>query len=81
MSKYVIKNCGCNPACDECYIRCKDITDCLLKQIVEKCKDAQDECSCKIRNYVKCFECTSGGRAALGKEILELLEIEECENE
>lgn len=58
---------------------CRTRTDCLLKRIVELCKDAQDECSCKIRNYVKCFECTSGGRAALGKEILELLEIEECE--
>ena len=59
---------------------CDKVSDCLLKRIVEKCKDAQDECSCKIRNYVKCFECTSGGRAALGKEILEQLEIEEIEN-
>lgn len=91
MIKFIIKNCPncysygeheywCEFEHDNTLFTnpCKE-SDCLLKQIVELCKDAQDECSCKIRNYVKCFECTSGGRAALGKEILELLEIEECE--
>ena len=43
MFKYIIKNCGCNPACDECYIRCKDITDCVMKRIVEKCKSHHND--------------------------------------
>ena len=49
-----------------------------MKQIVELCKDAQSECSCQ--NPIKdidCFECTSGGRAELGTEILKLLDIQE----
>jgi hypothetical protein len=48
MTKYIIKNC---PAlrgwvCNEQFIKqdkmidCQDCTDCLLKQIVELCKDA-----------------------------------------
>lgn len=85
MKKYVIKNCPTYKK--DCYciqgythILCQDCTDCLLKRIVEKCKDAQKECSCKNPNKdIDCFECTSGGRAELGTEILELLEIEECE--
>lgn len=63
--KYIIKNCGCNPACDECYIRCKDITDCVMKRIVDKCKDmASDE---DFHAY------------DFAKEILQLLEIEEVD--
>lgn len=84
MSKYVIKNC---PAYD-CSItewdclgsdatECKD-GNCILKQIVELCKDAQCECSCSEPNKdVDCFECTSGGRAELGTDILKLLDIQE----
>jgi hypothetical protein len=44
------------------------------------CKYAQKECSCKNPNKdVDCFECTSGGRAELGTEILQLLDIQEVE--
>lgn len=88
-NKYVIKNC---PACysilgKEEYIcdlyndrKCQDCTDCVLKRIVELCKDAKSECSCKNPNPdIDCFECTSGGRADMAKEILQLLEIEEVE--
>jgi len=34
--KYIVKNCGCNPSCDECYINCKDISDCLLKRVIKE---------------------------------------------
>ena len=68
--KYIIKNCNCfilgaccSPNADRVY--CKDITDCLLKRIVELCKDmASDEDS-----YAYDF----------AKEILQLLEIEEVD--
>lgn len=88
MSKYIIKNCPAysKDALDFCFAKnatqaiCYNCTDCLLKQIVEKCRDAQGECSCKNPNKdVDCFECTSGGRAELGTEILKLLDIQEVE--
>lgn len=82
-SKYTINNCEliCNGECPNSKTGyCQDCTDCLLKQIVELCKDAQSECSCKNPNKdIDCFECTSGGRAELGTEILKLLDIQECE--
>ena len=82
MSKYIIKNClsYVNGVCDNQDMFCQDCTDCVMKQIVELCKDAQSECSCKNPNKdIDCFECTSGGRAELGTEILELLDIQEVE--
>lgn len=86
MSKYIVKNC---PAmCTSKYftgecrlecILCKDITDCLIKQVIEKCKEPEQV----YRNYdnpltqVQCN--TLFGRRTLGNEILQLFEIEECE--
>ena len=85
-NKYIIKNCPCyfNQPEANCWADqlswCENITDCPLKQIVELCKDAQSECSCKNPNKdIDCFECTSGGRAELGTEILQLLDIKEVE--
>lgn len=68
MSKYIIKNCparyrGYRSDCECCskIDPCEEVTDCLLKQIVEKMKDHPFcDCSC-------------------GGDILELLEIQECE--
>ena len=82
MSKYVIKNC---PAYkiepDLCvernlkngeWVKCQDCTDCLLKQIVEKCKRKsmpiyENEYFLITQEY------------PLAKEILELLDIQEVE--
>lgn len=61
------------------YQYCKDINNCLLKQIVEKCKNA--ECDCLIEKR-KCGAmdnmpiCCDLWRS---KDILSLLEIKECE--
>jgi len=83
MSKYIIKNC---PAYDdipnmydEIYGYCKDehdidlnkclcenITDCLLKKIVEKLKNPNN---CRY----------SGRPLVFTAELLQLIEIEECE--
>lgn len=74
---YIIKNCPCNVTtedmCDwentnETY--CQDCTDCVLKQIVEKCneqKDIEDALRYKTNGYM------------LAKNILELLDIQEVE--
>ena len=69
--KYIIRNC---PAlsfslgfyCDEYQKKCQDCTDCLLKQIVEKCKGELG----RVRTI---------GKDILADEILQLFEIEECE--
>lgn len=83
MRKYIIKNC---PSCrnynvfglpkEDCYYNymdyCKNHSDCLLKQIVEKCKDAQK--TQWVKNKKKPY---SPSKAAFAREILKLLEIEE----
>ena len=83
--KYIVKNCGCLDDMKRCWSSnrttkyCID-NDCLIKQVIEKCKDAKDKCSCKNAHpEIDCFQCTVGGMAYLGDEILQLFEIEECE--
>ena len=87
MSMYIVKNCHCyinyeyklHLCCDgQGDGECQDCTDCVIKQVIEKCKDTKLECSCKNPNPdIDCFECTSGGRAELGQEILNIFDIEE----
>ena len=52
---------------------CKDITDCLLKRIVEMC----DSNTTKVLHEGETFKLIEGNR--LGSKILELLEIEEVD--
>ena len=92
MSKYIIRNCPCffeeNEEVNDytCSwsgteeLACQDCTDCKLKQIVELCKAASEfcrECGKEAIYQVDCIECTKGGRAELGAEILQLLDIKE----
>ena len=82
--KYIITNCPslnqarnlCNEIISTCYadynmgreaVWCEDCTDCLLKKIVEKC-----------REEIRTNDRWSDSRT-FAEEILELLEIEECE--
>ena len=70
MSKYVVKNCPCiyksyrsEYDCD--YDGpCEDCTDCLIKELIEKIKDAQIEIGACSMIYVD--------------DILELFNIERC---
>lgn len=94
MTKYIVKNCplyeqyDCfnlgkcknSSCCNGIHIDfCKDISNCLLKQIVDKCKNV--ECDCLIEKR-KCGAmdnmpiCCDLWRS---KDILSLLEIKECE--
>ena len=80
MEKYVVKNC---PAYNEgkCLYdyclgkpnredKCEDVVYCVIKHVIEKCKEPNEP-------YYN-SECEYGiGRIDLGKEILELFEIEE----
>jgi hypothetical protein len=74
-SKYIIKNCPSilpmTKLCDSesmfnCGTYCKDCTDCVIKQVIEKCKN-----ELQVRNNWWC------GAKPLAQEILQLFDIEE----
>lgn len=82
MDKYVIRNCpACRQyqasiyTCDDLYDcdlqRCQDCTDCVMKQIVELCKENLNS----LETYVdvRSFECS------ILQSILKLLDIQEIE--
>lgn len=81
----MFKNCPCyDKDYEEClntprdvYIKCLDINDCLLKQIVEKCKKAQLPIL-QWENKDSIWTEYSP-KSELAKEILDLFEIEEIE--
>lgn len=78
--RYVILNCPTLMGNRLCYSKtikqCADCTDCLLKRIVEKCKDACKDCSnIKRTTYTQCKNMNNCKTA----RILKLLDIEECE--
>lgn len=71
--RYMIRNCNviyfnldktaiCNDLNLECPCYCKERTDCVLKQIVKKCRKSLEVSYCPIE-----------------QEILQLLDIQECE--
>lgn len=77
--KYIIRNCPAIYGIDDgflCSYRqdeesekyCYDCTDCVLKQIIEKCKN-----ELQVQNNWWC------GAKPLAQEILQLLQIEEVE--
>lgn len=69
-NKYIIKNCPIFETdyyCGENLDKCADCTDCVLKRIVEKCKDIKKDHYWGMREI------------RFSQEILELLDIQECE--
>ena len=81
--KIIITNCPCYNKDYSCQSKdnitgkyCQDCTDCVLKQIVEKCKNIKS--INKTNSYVgEYIEFTQ--RSPLADEILELLDIQEVE--
>ena len=76
MNKYIVKNCPartdgfCGDDCSELY--CIDKTDCLIKQVIEKCK--------RTLAINKGFESDfTLGKMTFAEFILKDFEIEECE--
>ena len=89
--KYIIKNCPAilrmTKVCDAYETTrdlpqlCKDRTDCVLKQIVELCKDYYKNCEIEgncIDNRT-CTSCFFGGGNELAQDILSNLDIQEVE--
>ena len=78
----------CNEIICTCYadcnmgkpvVNCQYCTDCLLKQIVKKCRFWINFCKECRETDILCEDCTYSGKADFAKEILSMLEIEECE--
>lgn len=76
MSKYIVKNCPCI-VIDECNsfrdneIFCEDCTDCVMKQIVERCKKVRENTADICTNpYEYATYCEARG-------VLQLLDIQE----
>lgn len=53
---------------------CKDCTNCLIKQVIEKCKNI--ECPCEYKG-ADCWECSTAGQKIFAQKILQLFTIEE----
>ena len=80
-NKYIVKNCPAfNPQAYEhcCSLdgnyKCEGCTDCVIKQVIEKCKEELGECKdcgCSEPHWV-CI-----GEKAMGKAILNMFDIEE----
>ena len=72
--KYIVKNCPAySDYCEEIKsYECQDCTDCLIKQVIEKCKNNLD--------YHNDKEFVSG-RTNMAGNILALFEIEEVNND
>ena len=87
-NKYIIKNCPCRMELHEndCfghtgYNNCCACTDCVLKQIVELCKDYYKNCEIE-GNCIDdrtCTSCFFGGGNELAQDILSNLNIQEVE--
>ena len=84
--KYIIKNCECfylNVCCGTNTNRlyCKDITDCVMKQIVKNLKTCLQDNTCNncdgVGYYDGCKDIKCGDYQA--RKSLELLEIEEVD--
>lgn len=91
--KYIIRNCpnlqesyyaDGHISKNECSLdiydkQCSDCTDCLIKQVVDKCREPEQV----YRSYEKPLtqtQCnTLFGRMTLGNEILQIFTIEEVE--
>lgn len=79
MSKFIVKNCTClyeygkGDCCNDLkydqHTLCQDCTNCLIKQVIEKCKQ---ECNPLNNEWNRVKE-------NLSQELLQLFEIEECE--
>lgn len=82
----MMKAAGIEPYTNNCWdselpdeIPCKDRTDCKIKQIVELCKSAVDICNCKDADKdIDCHWCKEGGRADIGRKILQILKTQEA---
>ena len=86
MSKYIVKNCPCYSngyiSCTAYWVSscfCENCTDCLIKQVIEMCREHVDSlCPCPDEGKA-CIECTIAEEEYIACHLMQLFEIEECE--
>ena len=93
MKRYIVRNCPAlftskdktflNDCCNEpCKSQCKDITNCLMKQIVENLKTCIQDNTCDncdgVGYYDGCQDVKCGDYQA--RKCLELLEVEKVDD-
>ena len=83
MSKYIVKNCPAiinglifKNSCSNADGNCQDCTDCLIKQVINKCT-----VTLEVFDKHKDENLYAQGRCATTENILQLFEIEECNDE
>lgn len=89
--KYVVQSCPSldtdGMTCQDCSFDdcgmedCVNRTDCLIKQVIEKCKEHVDSlCPCPDEGK-SCIECTIAEEEYIACQLIQLFEIEECNDE
>ena len=82
MSKYIVRNCPCfdnriwqEPTCNINPCDCQNVSDCFIKQVIEKCKAKT------LDIYNPIFSDTHYGMAnsIFSKQILDMFDIQEVE--
>ena len=82
-NKYIVKNCPCymNQPEADCWADqlswCENCTDCVIKQVVEKCKGAVSNYSNLEILRTACETSDAYGKANIAEQILQLFDIEE----
>ena len=85
-NEYIIKNCPCyvnyedklHLCCDgQGDGECQDCTDCVIKQVIEKCKDSKLSYSKLEILRTACETNQAYGKAVMAEQILQLFDIEE----
>lgn len=85
-NKYIVKNCPSilpmTRLCDSesifnCGTYCKDCTNCVIKQVIEKCKGAVSNYSNLEILRTACETSEAYGKANIAEQILQLFDIEE----
>ena len=81
---YIVKNCPCYTSKGgyyDCWANqdtwCENITDCVIKQVIEKCKDSKLSYSNLEILRTACETSEAYGKAVIAEQILQLFDIEE----
>ena len=80
-NRYVVLNCPTLMGNRLCYSKeirqCADRTDCIIKQVIDKCKDSKLSYSNLEILRTACETSEAYGKAVMAEQILQLFDIEE----
>lgn len=78
-NKYIVKNCRAynEPWCGDSMDNCINCTNCVIKQVIEKCKGVISNYSNLEILRTACETSEAYGKANIAEQILQLFDIEE----